>query len=351
MALSLSLPLALVATIVEALIGYPAPLYRAIGHPVTWMGRWLAGLEALANRPALSFAARRAMGVGALLVYLASIGLVAWLATRALLSFGALGFAALVVLAASLPAQRSLGLHVKAVADGLDAGLDEGRSAVAKIVGRNPDPLDGPGVARAAIESLAENFSDGVVAPILWTALGGLVGGALYKAINTADSMIGHKDDRHRAFGWAAARLDDLVNLPASRLAALWLILAAAMTRGASARRRDSRCLERRRAPSLAQRRLARSRNGGRARPQTGRAAHSTAERWSMIPSWETDGARRTRTTSAGRCGFTGGPASSRSRRWRFWPFSRRETPAPDGDDGPARGQDFARFQCLHWDG
>ena len=95
--------------------------------------------------------------------------------------------------------------------------------------------LDKAAVARAAIESLAENFSDGVVAPILWTALGGLTGGALYKAINTADSMIGHKDDRYAAFGWAAARLDDLVNLPASRLAALWLIIAAALTPGASA--------------------------------------------------------------------------------------------------------------------
>jgi adenosylcobinamide-phosphate synthase len=96
--------------------------------------------------------------------------------------------------------------------------------------------LDEAGVARAAIESLAENFSDGVVAPILWIALGGPVGGALYKAINTADSMIGHRDERHKAFGWGAARLDDIVNLPASRLAALWLILAAAVTSGASAR-------------------------------------------------------------------------------------------------------------------
>src|SRR4029077_1123949 len=104
------------------------------------------------------------------------------------------------------------------------------------IVGRNPEVLDKAGVARAAIESLAENFSDGVVAPILWIALGGLVGGALYKAINTADSMIGHRDERYRAFGWAAARLDDIVNLPASRLAALWLILAALLTPGASAR-------------------------------------------------------------------------------------------------------------------
>ncbi len=233
--MSPSLTLALAAAVVEALAGYPAPLYRAIGHPVTWMGRWLAGLEAIANRPTLSFAARRAMGVGVLLLYLASIALVGWLATRALLPWRPFGFVAVALLAASLPAQRSLGGHVRAVADGLDTGLEEGRRAVGKIVGRNPDALDRPGVARAAIESLAENFSDGVVASILWTALGGLVGGAVYKAINTADSMIGHKDDRYAAFGWAAARLDDLVNLPASRLAALWLILAAALTREASA--------------------------------------------------------------------------------------------------------------------
>lgn len=236
MSLSLSLPLALAATILEALIGYPEPLYRAIGHPVTWMGRWLAGLEAWLNRADASFAARQALGVVALVIYLASVGCVAWLATRALLPLGALGFAAIAVLAASLPAQRSLAAHVKAVADGLDASLDEGRKVVAKIVGRNPDALDESGVARAAIESLGENFSDGVVAPILWIALTGLVGGALYKAINTADSMIGHKNDRYAAFGWAAARLDDLVNLPASRLAALMLVLAAALTPGASAR-------------------------------------------------------------------------------------------------------------------
>ncbi len=231
----LTLPLALVALIVEALIGYPAPLYRSIGHPVTWMGGWLAWLEARLNRGDASFASRRVGGVVALCLYLVPVALVAWAATRVCVSAGPLGFVALALLAASLPAQRSLGLHVSAVAEGLDAGLVEGRVAVASIVGRNPDVLDEAGVARAAIESLAENFSDGVVAPILWTALGGLVGGALYKAINTADSMIAHKNDRYVAFGWAAARLDDLVNLPASRLAALWLILAAALTRGASA--------------------------------------------------------------------------------------------------------------------
>jgi adenosylcobinamide-phosphate synthase len=236
MPLSLFLPLALAALIVEALIGYPAPLYRAIGHPVTWMGRWLAWLEPILNNGDASFATRRTAGVVALCLYLAPVALVAWAATHLFVSAGPLGFAALALLAASLPAQRSLAVHVSAVAEGLDAGLDGGRRAVAKIVGRNPDVLDEAGVSRAAIESLAENFSDGVVAPILWTALVGLVGGALYKAINTADSMIGHKNDRYIAFGSAAARLDDLVNLPASRLAALWLILGALLTSGASAR-------------------------------------------------------------------------------------------------------------------
>jgi adenosylcobinamide-phosphate synthase len=231
-----TLPLALAALIVEALIGYPAPLYRAIGHPVTWMGRWLAWLEAILNGAEASFAARRAAGALTLCLYLAPVALVAWAATWLCVSAGALGVIALAALAASLPAQRSLASHVSAVAEGLETSLDEGRVAVANIVGRNPDVLDKAGVARAAIESLAENFSDGVLAPILWTALGGLVGGTLYKAINTADSMIGHKNDRYMAFGWAAARLDDLVNLPASRLAALWLILGALLTPGASAR-------------------------------------------------------------------------------------------------------------------
>jgi adenosylcobinamide-phosphate synthase len=235
MSLPLSLPLALAADVLEATIGYPAPLYLVIGHPVTWMGRWLAVLEERLNRADARFAARRAAGVVALGLYLAPVALVAWAATRLCVSGGAPGFAALALLAASLPAQRSLAVHVGAVAEGLDAGLDEGRVAVAKIVGRNPNVLDEAGVARAAIESLAENFSDGVVAPILWIAVGGLVGGALYKAINTADSMIGHKSERYEAFGWAAARLDDLINLPASRLSALWFILAAVLTPGASA--------------------------------------------------------------------------------------------------------------------
>ena len=168
------------------------------------------------------------------------------------------------------------------MAYGLDASLEEGRVAVANIVGRNPDVLDKAGVARAAIESLAENFSDGVVAPIIWTALGGLVGGALYKAINTADSMIGHRDERYKAFGWAAARLDDLVNLPASRLAALWLILAAALT--PRALRRGTR-----RAPYGATRRVtARPTQAGPKRRWPARSASSSPGRGSMERRWST---------------------------------------------------------------
>jgi adenosylcobinamide-phosphate synthase len=137
--------------------------------------------------------------------------------------------------ASSLIAQRSLYDHVECVATALEQeGLAAGRKAVSRIVGRDPQTLDEAGVARAAIESLAENFSDGVVAPAFWLAVAGLAGGAAYKAINTADSMIGHRTPRHEAFGWAAARVDDLVNLPASRLSALLLIAAAATMRGAS---------------------------------------------------------------------------------------------------------------------
>jgi adenosylcobinamide-phosphate synthase len=139
--------------------------------------------------------------------------------------------------ASTLLAQRSLDAHVLAVANALEQeGVEAGRRAVSMIVGRDTAALDEAGVSRAAIESLAENFSDGVVAPLFWLLVAGLPGIFGYKAINTADSMIGHKTDRYLAFGWASARVDDLVNLPASRLAALWLVLAAAALSGLSPR-------------------------------------------------------------------------------------------------------------------
>ncbi len=225
-----NLALVVLALAVEAAVGYPDRLFARIGHPVTWMGALIARLDQDLNREAESFARRRAKGVLALLLLLAVCGgaaLAAEAAATALLGWA--GAAVLLaILASSLYAQRSLHAHVAAVATGLrDGGVDGGRRAVSMIVGRNPASLDGSGIVRAAIESLAENFSDGITAPVFWTALLGLPGGVLYKAANTADSMIGHRSERHRAFGWAAARFDDLVNLPASRLTALLLVLAA----------------------------------------------------------------------------------------------------------------------------
>ncbi len=228
--------LALAALIFEALVGYPAPVYAVLRHPVTWIGSLIALLERALNRSDWSGAARKGAGVFTLVLVLATTGAVAW-AIVAVAAKNVFGFVLLAVVASSLVAQRSLHDHVAAVAGALQSqGLEGGRKQVAMIVGRDVSALDVAGVSRAAIESLAENFSDGVVAPAFWTAVFGLTGGALYKAANTADSMIGHKSERYRDFGWAAARFDDLVNLPASRLAALWLVIAAAFSRGADAR-------------------------------------------------------------------------------------------------------------------
>ena len=127
--------------------------------------------------------------------------------------------------------QRSLFDHVYAVAVALrEEGLDEGKAAVRHIVGRDLDHLDEHGVARAAIESCAENFSDGVVAPVFWYAVLGLPGMFVYKAVNTMDSMIGHRSKRYRAFGMVAARLDDVLNLIPARLSGLMIALAAFFT-------------------------------------------------------------------------------------------------------------------------
>jgi adenosylcobinamide-phosphate synthase len=220
--------LALSALILEAAIGFPVFVYRAAGHPVTWMGALLAWLESRLNRPSAPDGERRILGVVTLAVLL-SVAMGAALVLDRVGSTGAIGVAVLVLAASSLLAQRSLYDHVRAVADALETdGLEAGRGAVSMIVGRNPDRLDAAGVARAAIESLAENFSDGVVAPALWLVVGGLPGAVAYKAVNTADSMIGQRTPRYAAFGWAAARLDDVINLPASRLSAFFLVLAAA---------------------------------------------------------------------------------------------------------------------------
>jgi adenosylcobinamide-phosphate synthase len=233
---------------IEALLAYPAAVFRAIGHPVSWIGALIAALDSGLNRPGYSFAVRRAAGVASVMLLLAaSLGAGVALETAAR-TIPHVGFALAVLIVATLLAGGNLDQHVRAVAATLRAeGLAGGRRSIAKIVGRDPETLDQAAVCRAAIESLAENASDGVTAPILWFLLGGLPGMIAYKAINTADSMIGHMSERHRAFGWAAARLDDLVNLPASRLTGVMFVAAAAIVPGASASsawrafRRDAR--------------------------------------------------------------------------------------------------------------
>jgi adenosylcobinamide-phosphate synthase len=227
--------LAFLALLIEAMVGYPYWLVLAIGHPVIWMGQLIGLLDDTLNHESMSRASRRAAGVISLLIVIAIAATVAYILGRGLfwLPLGVV-FAALP--ASTLIAQRSLYDHVARVAAALEEeDLVAGRQAVSRIVGRDTRELDEAGVARAAIESLAENFSDGVVAPAFWLAVAGLAGCATYKAINTADSMIGHRTRRHKAFGWAAARVDDLVNIPASRLSALLLVAAAATTNGASA--------------------------------------------------------------------------------------------------------------------
>ena len=206
-------------------------MLRAIGHPVTWIGGLIAALDRLLNRGG----ARRGSGIIAVLILISIVGSIALVVERELFRVP-FGLVITAIIASTLIAQRSLHQYVANVAIALETGgVAAGRTAVSHIVGRDTAALDEAGVARAAIESLAENFSDGVVAPVFWTAIAGLPGAALYKAINTADSMIGHRTERYAAFGWAAARLDDLVNLPASRLSALLLIAAAALHKDASA--------------------------------------------------------------------------------------------------------------------
>ncbi len=225
--------LALAALATEALVGYPDRLHRRLPHPVTGLGAMIDTGERLLNRPGRSPGMRRAGGV-ATVIATAGVAALAGLAASRLPGPAP-------VLAATLGlAQRSLHDHVAAVARALEAGdLAQARTAVRRIVGRDTAALDASGVAAAAIESLAESFNDGVVAPAVWLALGGLPGLYVYKAVNTADSLIGHKEPRWKDFGWAAARSDDLMNLAPARLAGA--LIAIAGGGGWSVMRRDAR--------------------------------------------------------------------------------------------------------------
>jgi adenosylcobinamide-phosphate synthase len=211
----------LLALAIDAVIGWPQAIHARIGHPVTWIGALISTLDRNFNRDDASEAARRAAGIGVGMTVIVVVAGVGW-ACSSVLPDGWPGLILAAILAWPLVAVRSMHDHVDAVARPLLAGdLPAARQAVAMIVGRDPSQLDAAGVARAATESLAENTSDGIVAPLLWGAIFGLPGIAAYKAINTLDSMIGHRSPRHEAFGWAAARIDDVANLIPARLTGL----------------------------------------------------------------------------------------------------------------------------------
>ena len=221
------------ALVLDRIVGDPDWLWRRLPHPVVLFGAMIGWCDRTFNRKSLGERALRISGVatiaGLLLTSLAAGVVLHWMFA----ALGPLGFVLEIILVAVFLAQKSLADHVARVATGLrSGGLEGGRVAVAMIVGRDPQRLDEPAVCRAAIESLAENFSDGVVAPAFWYALLGLPGLLAYKMLNTADSMIGHKSPKYLYFGWAAARLDDFANIPAARLSVLLIAAGAVFAKG-----------------------------------------------------------------------------------------------------------------------
>ena len=217
-------PVALVALAGEAAFGWPAWLYARIGHPVGGFARLIGACERRWNRAERPEARRRASGVATIALVVAAGAGGGWIAQA--LAARTIGWIGVALLAVPGLAQRSLDDHVRPVAAALEAGdLPAARTAVGRIVGRDVAALDAAGVARAAIESLAESFCDGIAAPLFWLLVGGLPGLWAYKGVNTADSLIGHVEPRWRAFGWAAARLDDAANWVPARLAGALIAL------------------------------------------------------------------------------------------------------------------------------
>ena len=216
----------LLALMIDRSVGYPDGLYKLIRHPVVWAG-WLIGLfDQHFNQAAFHASNKRILGVVAMVLLIAVVLMIS-LVIFAFLRASLWGLLIEALLVSSLLSQKSLSDHVRAVSTGLRESVQAGREAVGHIVGRNPGKLDGSSVARAAIESLAENASDGVTAPVFWFLLAGLPGIVIYKAVNTADSMIGYKSDKYRDFGWPAARLDDVLNFLPARLTAFGLALVS----------------------------------------------------------------------------------------------------------------------------
>ena len=222
-------PIALAALALDTIIGWPRHLYSRVGHPVGGFARTIAACERHWNRPCHPEIAKRALGVITLVLLAGGSALIAW-AIETVIRFWAGAWAWPLVAIAAWPAlaQRSLLDHYHPILAAQDSGdLADARRAVGLIVGRDTASLDEVGVASAAIESLAESFCDGIVAPLVWLTLLGLPGAWAFKAVSTADSLIGHPEEPLRAFGWASARCDDALNLIPARLSAVLICLAA----------------------------------------------------------------------------------------------------------------------------
>ena len=230
----LHLPEATLATLIERYTGYPDAIYRVIGHPVQWIGAFISWLDQTLNTKPDDEIEGLLRGGVAVILLLGATALPAYM-LQDLLSDISGGWIINALIATAFIAQKSMRNHVQDVAHALSSSIAAARIAVAKIVGRDTAQLDESGIAKAALESLAENTADGIVAPVFWYALLGLPGIVAYKAINTADSMIGHRSERYVYFGFCAAKIDDLVNLPASRLTALLFSAAAVFTSPAAA--------------------------------------------------------------------------------------------------------------------
>jgi len=227
------LMLLLIALLFDAYLGGAMLPFKLFRHPVEMIGALVDWCDRKLNRDSRSNVDRAIRGA-LVVVFVTSIaGAIGW-GVSWLTQNHDFGWVPELFLLTALLAGRGLYDSVRAVAIGLDSSLEEGREAVSHIVGRAPKHLDEHGVARAAIESCAENFSDGLIAPVFWYVLFGLPGLMVYKAVNTMDSMIGHMTPRYRAFGMTAARLDDVLNLIPARLSGLFLVLAAIFTPGAS---------------------------------------------------------------------------------------------------------------------
>ncbi|MDL2407946.1 adenosylcobinamide-phosphate synthase CbiB [Rhizobium calliandrae] len=236
MIIDLHLLILVLALLLDRLIGDPDWLWQRLPHPVVLFGRAISFFDRHFNTKHLPGSVRRRNGVMSIVALLFGAVIAGFAVHGLLVFFGRLGILLEAGLVAIFLAQKSLSDHVGEVSKALRTeGLDGGRRAVARIVGRDPETLDESGVCRAAIESLAENFSDGVVAPALWYAIFGLPGLFVYKMLNTADSMIGHKSETYIDFGWAAARLDDVANWPAARLSILLIAAGALAKKGISA--------------------------------------------------------------------------------------------------------------------